>query len=109
MEGDLVIAAGGDLVEIAVPGFAGIDPEFLVRLAGKRLPGAFDVGGGERLAVVPFDVLTQAEGQRGPGLVPRPVAGKIGRDRGEAVLRDVLVEENEVVEDAHQRGPGRDR
>src|SRR6516165_5356643 len=87
MEGDLVVAVGGDLVEIAVPGFARIDPEFLARLAGQRIPGAFDVGGGERLAVMPFDTLTQVKGQRRPGLVPHPVAGEIGDDGGEAVLR----------------------
>ena len=109
MKGDLVIAVGGDFIEVAVPGFAGIDPELLARLAGERVPGAFDVRGGERLAVVPFDALTQAEGQRSPGLVPRPVAGEIGDDRGKAVLRHVLVEENEIVEDAHQRSAGRDR
>jgi hypothetical protein len=70
MEGDLVIAIGGDLVEIAVPGFAGIDPEPLARLAGQRIPGAFDVGGGECLAIVPSDALAQVERERRSGLVP---------------------------------------
>ena len=49
------------------------------------------------------------EGQRGPRLVPRPVAGEIRYDRGEAVLRHVLVEHDEVVEHAHQRNTGGDR
>src|SRR6516165_2189875 len=83
VKGDLVVAAGRDLVEIAIPGLAGIDPEFLARLAGQCVPGAFDVGGGERFTVVPFDTLMQMEGQCDPGLVPGPVAGKVGDDRGE--------------------------
>src|SRR5438105_66583 len=80
-----------------------VDPERGRRLAGERVPGAFDVGRGERPAVMPFDALPQAEGQRGTRLVPRPVAGEIGDDRAEAVLRYVLVEDDQVVEDSHQR------
>jgi hypothetical protein len=98
VECDLVIAVGRDLSEVAIPGFARLDPELVAPPAGECVPGAFNVGRGEWLAVAPFDILTQAEGQRGPDFVPRPVAGEVGNDRGEAFLRHVLVEQNEVVE-----------
>ncbi len=47
--------------------------------------------------------------QPGAVLVPRPVAGKVRHDRGEAILRDVLVEHDEVVEHPHHRPFGNDR
>jgi hypothetical protein len=46
-----------------------------LRFAEQHVPGAFDVGGGERLAVVPFDALPQLEGEPGVVLVPRPAFG----------------------------------
>src|SRR5215831_5020329 len=50
---DLVVAVRGHLFEVAVPGFARIDAQLFARLAGNQVPGAFDVGRSERLAVVP--------------------------------------------------------
>jgi hypothetical protein len=71
MKGDLVIAIGGDCVEVAVPGLAArIDPELLARFPGQHVKGALDILGHERLAVVPGDALAQQEGQLGPVLVP---------------------------------------
>src|SRR5438105_11636583 len=110
MKRDLVIAVDRDLVEIAVPGFAWIDPELLVRLAGEQVPGALDVAGGERLAVMPLDAVAQCEAQCGPFLVPRPRGGQIGHDRLRAVLLHMLIEHDEVVEHPHhwpQRRYGR--
>src|SRR5262249_7193920 len=54
-ERDLMVTVGGDLFEVAVPGFARVDTQLLGRFAGDQIPGAFDIRGGERLAVVPFD------------------------------------------------------
>src|SRR5262249_50681237 len=51
-ERDLMVTVGGDLFEVAVPGFARVDTQLLGRFAGDQVPGAFDVGGGERLAVM---------------------------------------------------------
>src|SRR5256885_902484 len=60
---DLVIAADGHTVEVAVPGLPRINPQFLGASAADQVPGAFDVIGGERLAVMPLDALPQFEGQ----------------------------------------------
>src|SRR5262249_38931864 len=59
----LVIAIGVDLGEIVVPGLARVDPQLFGGLALHQIPRAFDVGGGERLAVMPFHTLTQMEGE----------------------------------------------
>src|SRR5262249_36976604 len=71
-KGGLVVAVGGDLLEIAVPGLAGIDAKLLGRFALQEVPGAFDVASGEQLAVVPPDALAQLESQPGAVFVPRP-------------------------------------
>src|SRR5260370_849535 len=76
-EGHLVIAIGDDLLEVAVPGFARIEAQLVGRLAQQQVPGAFDVLGGERPAVMPFDALAQLEGQRGLVLLPRPLGRQI--------------------------------
>jgi hypothetical protein len=109
MKGDLIVAVGGDLLDIAVPRFARVDAELVGRALQQRVPGAFDVTRGERLAIMPFDSLTQWEGQLRPVLVPRPAGRQIGHDRGEAVLCDLLVEDDEVVEHAHHRDADGDR
>src|ERR1700719_4529931 len=72
MEGDLVIPVRFDLFEVAIPGFERIEAELVARLFEQEVPGALDVLGRERLAVMPFDALAQRQGQRGPFLVPRP-------------------------------------
>src|SRR5207247_4543205 len=87
MEGDLVIAVGGQRLEVRVPGFSGIETELLARCAGQQVPGTLDVLAGEGLAIMPFDALAQWEGQLGPVLVPRPPGGEVGDDRLQAGLR----------------------
>src|SRR5215469_4342261 len=106
-EGRSKIAIGGDLVEVLVPGLAGIRAQLLLRLAEQQVPGAFDVIGGKGLAVVPFDALAQPECQFGAVLVPRPIGGQIRDDRLQAVLRHVLLIQDKIVEDAHHRDLGR--
>src|SRR5260370_20081913 len=63
MKGDLVVAFRGYFIEVAVPGFAWVETQLVARLSGQQVPGAFDVVGGERLAVMPSDVLAQRQGQ----------------------------------------------
>ena len=41
-------------------------PQSLGGATGQQVPGAFDVGGSERLAVMPFHSFAQLEGQPGP-------------------------------------------
>ena len=94
---------GGHFFEVAVPGFARVDAELLGRRSGNQVPGAFDVPGGERLAVMPFDARPQFEGQLLAVLAPRPARSEVGDDRVQAVLRHVLVEHDQIVEHAHHR------
>src|SRR6202023_857959 len=101
MEGDLVITVDRDLLQIAVPGLARIDAKFLDRLAGEHVPGAFDVLGGERLAVVPSHTLMQWKGQLRAILVPYPAGCELRNDSLRAVQLYVLVEQDEIVEDPH--------
>src|SRR6202040_1738452 len=56
----LVIAVGGDLIEVAIPSLARVDPKRLTRLALQQVPGALDVAGRKRLAVMPFDTAAPA-------------------------------------------------
>jgi hypothetical protein len=58
---------------------------------------------------MPFDTLAQMKGQPDTVLVPRPIGGKVGHDRAEVVLRDVLVEYDEVIEHPHHRPFGHNR
>ena len=102
-ERHLVVAAGGDLGEVLVPGGAEICPQPVLRASGQQVPGAFDVGGSERLAVMPFDALAEFERQRRAVLVPGPFRSQLRPDRRQAVLRDVLIVKDEVVEDPHHR------
>jgi hypothetical protein len=57
MKGDFKIAFRRDFRELVVPALARVDAELLAGLAGQQIPGAFDVFGGKRLAIVPFDAL----------------------------------------------------
>ena len=71
--------------QVAVPGLARVDPQLARRvLPCDQIPGAFDVGGGERLAVMPFDALAQLEGQPRAVLAPRPARS---RDRARSTAR----------------------
>ena len=102
LEGGLEVAIGRHVVDLIVPGLARVLAELLLRLAHQHLEGAFDVGRGERLAVMPFDALAQLEGQRLLVVAPGPALGKLGADIVHAVLGDVLVVDDEIVEDRHE-------
>jgi len=104
-----VVAARDHLLDIAVPGFARIDAKLLARLAAQQVPGAFDVLGREGLAVMPFDAVTQREGQLGALFVRRPTGGQIRDDRARAVLRHVLIVDDEIIETPHHRPQCRGR
>jgi len=75
----------------------------------QEVPGAFDVGGGKRLAVVPFDTLPQLEAEPGVALVPRPALCQFRLNEFRPVLLLILFEQYEVVEDAHHRRHRRNR
>ena len=103
MEGDNIIAVGGDLLEVPVPGLTRIEPKLLARLAEQHVPGALHVLGGERSAVMPLNTLAQPECESGSILTPRPATGEVRHDRFQTVLRLVLIVHHEIVKDAHHR------
>ena len=105
-EGGFEIAVHLDLGDIVPPGPSRVGAEPLLTAAAQQIPGAFDVGGGEGLAVMPFDALAQFERQRGAVLVPGPALGQLRSNRVEIILCNVLVEQNEIVEDRHRRRHG---
>ena len=104
----LAVAIGRHFFEIEEPGFAEVETQFLVGLSAQQIVRAFDVGGGEQLAVMPFDALAQREGQLGPFLVRGPAGRQIRHDRLDPVLRHVLVEQHKIVEHPHHRHDRRD-
>ena len=61
-----------------------------------------DVGGGERLAVMPFDAVPQLERQLLAILAPGPALGEVGHDRVDRIPLDMLIEQYEIVEHRHQ-------
>ena len=54
VERDLQRAVGGDLLDVEPPGLVRVFPHLAVDLAGDDIPGAFHIGRGERLAVMPL-------------------------------------------------------
>src|ERR1700730_7698497 len=51
---------------------------------------------------MPFDALSQLEGQGLVVFTPGPALGEVRHDRLDAVLRDALIVDNEVVVDRHE-------
>ncbi len=109
VEADFEIAVDRYLSKVLIPGFARIDPELFRPGTPQQIPGAFNVPGAERLAVMPFDALAQFENQRRAILAPRPLDGEIGDNCFEPVLRNMLIEHHEIVEHRHHRPLGDDR
>jgi hypothetical protein len=70
MKGGLVIAVGGDVVQVSVPALARVAAQLLLALAEEQVPGALHVLGGEGLAVMPFDTRAQLEDEFGAVLAP---------------------------------------
>ena len=101
------IAVCRDVADLVVPGLSRVLAEFLLRLAHQHVEGAFDVGRGERLAVMPFDALLQLEGELLVVAAPGPAFRQIGNDQLHAVLRNVLLEDDEIVENRHERNVDR--
>src|SRR6266481_3090737 len=109
MQCRFLVAPGGSPRDVVPPGLTIIESELLFSLIGQQIEGAFDVLGGEGLAVVPLDAFAQLEGELGAVLAPCPARGELRHDRSQAVLRDMLVEQDEVVEYPHHRHHYADR
>jgi hypothetical protein len=57
------------------------------------MPRALHILGTERLTVVPFDILSQLEGELGLAGVPGPTGGEVGDDRVETIYWLGLIEQ----------------
>src|SRR5262247_2934404 len=98
MEGDGMLAIDGHLDQVFVPDLARIAPQILGLDAVETMPGARNVLGRERLAVVPGDARPEREAELGARGVPGPAFGQLGDDAIEGVARLVRVETHQVVE-----------
>ena len=65
MEGHLGVAVGRDFAEIEELGLAEVETLLLLGSADQEIIGVSDIGGGPGFAVVPFDDVSQPEGQLG--------------------------------------------
>ena len=101
------VAVGADRLEIAIPRLARVGAQFFRPVSEYQVPRAFDVCGGERLAVVPAYPVAEMKRQLRHIGVPRPFRGQIGNDRIQPVLRNILLEYDEIVEHGHHRILGR--
>src|SRR5262249_61681196 len=59
-----LVATGDDLVEVVIPKLSWVGAQGRGRLSEQRIPGAFDVLGRERCAIVPLHSLAQLKRQR---------------------------------------------
>src|SRR5262249_21755919 len=73
-----------------------------------HVEGELDVSGGERLAVVPPDVLAQEEDEVPVAVLPRPLLCEIPHHGVDALHALELVEDHEVVEAGQGRPHGGD-
>ena len=101
------VVCGADGIKVAVPRLARVGAQLVLAFSEDQVPGAFNVCGAKGPAVVPAHSPPELKGKRGQIGVPRPFGRQIRLDRVDPVLRDVLSEENQVVEDGHHRILGR--
>jgi hypothetical protein len=57
-----MVAIRGDFFNVIVPGLARVEAELLARLTSQQIPRTFDIVGGKRFAVMPFDIVAQMKG-----------------------------------------------
>src|SRR5215468_5843428 len=79
-------AVGGNIFKVSVPRLAGIETQLVAGLAAEHVPGALDILGGERLAIMPLNAFPQWQGQLAPFLVPGPAGSQVRDDRCHTVL-----------------------
>ena len=97
------IAVGNDLFQVVIPTVTRVGAQRRCRSAQQQVPGAFDIGGGERLTVMPAHALPQREGQFGVVGAPGPTGRQIRHDRVDAVARLILPIHHQIVENPHER------
>ena len=109
VQGHFVVTLDGDVGDVRVPILARVLAQLVLRFTLNQIESALHVGGGERLAVMPFDAVPQLEGQFLVVFAPGPAGRQLGHDRVHAVLRLMLVVDDEVVEHTHRRSVHRKR
>src|SRR5436305_5573584 len=101
------VALGADRFQVAVPSLPRVGAQLVLSLSQDQVPGAFDVGGGEWLAVMPTHSAPKLKRERSHVAVPSPFDGQFRYDRVNPILWLVLFEKHQVVKDRHRRVLGR--
>src|SRR5438270_828505 len=103
MECDLMVAFGRDFSQVVIPAFTRVEPEPWAGLAEQHVPGAFDIFRRKGLSIVPLDARAKLKGYYRPFVAPRPFLGEVRHNGRQAVLRDILLVEHQIVEYRHAR------
>ena len=102
LEGNFKVAIRHHRLDIGVPGPARVLAEFVGEFVLQQIDGAFHIGRCEWLAIVPFHPWMQPEGEGFLIVTPCPAISKFGGDGFRGVLRDILAEQHEIIEHAHE-------
>ena len=102
-EGHFVRAVDRNLLQVVVPRLTRALADFSGHQTRHHIPGAFHIRRGERLAVVERHALSQGECQLRAVIAPFPGCGEFRLDRVHLVLRRMLVEQDQVVIERHER------
>ena len=94
---------GADRFQIAVPGLARVGTQLFRTVAQDQVPGALNIGGSERLPVMPTDTAPNLKRELGQVGIPRPLCRQVRDNRVDSVLRHVLFKEDQVIKDPHHR------
>ena len=109
MKDRLVIAVGGDPIEVPVPRFARVDAELGSRPAEQHVPGALDILCGEGCPSCQRTPSRRRKVSSVPSSFHDQLVARSGHDRLQCVLRHMLVENDEIVEHRHHRRDGGNR
>lgn len=80
-------AIAGDLFEVAGPSLFRTFTDLAAFMAGNRIPDAFHIRRGDKLAVMPSHSGKQGEYPFGMARIPEPGGSRFGNDGVEAILR----------------------
>src|SRR3954454_21294445 len=80
------VALGAARFQVAVPSLPRVGAQLVLSLSQDQVPGAFDVGGGEWLAVMPTHSAPKLKRERSHVAVPSPFDGQFRYDRVNPIL-----------------------
>ena len=102
-EAHLVVALHDDLLQVCIPRLARALAPARFPLPGNGIPGAFDIRGCERLAVVPCHTAAQLERQRLVVRAPEPARRKVWHDRLRLAYALGGIKGDQIVEHRNKR------